>query len=127
MRLKCERCGACVDEEDSYELGNERICEDCYIDSAMPQHPCDPVAQSGVDKFSEAFGVVKPEELLEEQRKVYEFIQENGKVTPLEMMQEFSMREGDLRQILIVLRRFKLVKGARIDGETYSVPWDYGT
>jgi hypothetical protein len=42
-------------------------------------------------------------------------------------MQEFSMREGDLRQILIVLRRFKLVKGARIDGETYSVPWDYGT
>ena len=127
MRLKCERCGACVDEEDSYELGNERICEDCYIDSAMPQHPCDPVAQSGVDKFSEAFGVVKPEELLEAQRKVYEFIQENGKVTPLEMMQEFSMREGDLRQILIVLRRFKLVKGARIDGEIYSVPWDYGT
>lgn len=61
------------------------------------------------------------------EKKVYEFIQANGKVTPLEMMQEFSMREGDLRQILIVLRRFKLVKGARIDGETYSVPWDYGT
>ena len=127
MRLKCERCGACVDEEDSYELGNERICEDCYMDSAMPQHPCDPVAQSGVDKFSESFGAVKPEALLEEQRKVYEFIQENGKVTPIEIMQEFSMREGDLRQILIVLRRFKLTKGARIDGETYIVPWDYGT
>ena len=127
MRLKCERCGDYMAEEDSYELGNERICEDCYIDSAMPQNPCDPVSQSGVDKFSEAFGVVKPEALLEEQRKVYEFIQENGKVTPLEMMQEFSMREGDLRQILIVLRRFKLAKGARIDGEIYSVPWDYGT
>jgi len=126
MRLKCERCGACVDEEDSYELGNKRICEDCYMDSAMPQHPCDPVAQSGVNKFSEAFGAVKPEALLEEQRKVYEFIQENGKVTPIEIMQEFSMREGDLRQILIVLRRFKLTKGARIDGEIYIVPWDYG-
>ena len=127
MRLKCGRCGAYMAEEDSYELGNERICEDCYIDSAMPQHPCDPVAQSGVDKFSESFGAVKPEALLEEQRKVYEFIQENGKVTPIEIMQEFSMREGDLRQILIVLRRFKLTKGARIDGETYIVPWDYGT
>ena len=89
-------------------------------------NPIDPVAQSGVDKFSEAFGAVKPGALLEEQRKVYEFIQENGKATPLEMMQEFSMREGDLRQILIVLRRFKMVKGARIEGETYSVPWDYG-
>ncbi len=125
MRLKCERCGVEVDEEDSYELRNERVCEDCYFDSAMPQHPCDPVAQSGVDKFSETFGEVKPEELLEEQRKVYEFIKEKGKVTPIEIMQKFGMRQGELTQIFIVLRRFKLAKGARIDGVTYCVPWDY--
>jgi len=125
MRLKCERCGVEVDEEDSYELRNERVCEDCYFDSAMPQHPCDPVAQSGGDKFSETFGEVKPEELLEEQRKVYEFIKEKGKVTPIEIMQKFGMRQGELTQIFIVLRRFKLAKGANIDGVTYCVPWDY--
>ena len=126
MRLKCERCGACVDEEDSYELGNERVCEDCYFDSAMPHGPCDPVAQSGVDKFSEAFGEVKPENLLEEQRKVYEFIKEKEKVTSVEVLQKFGMRQSELTSILIVLRRFKLAKGARIDGEVYLVPWDYG-
>lgn len=125
MMLKCERCGAEVDEEDFYELGNERICEDCYFDSVMPQHPCDPIAQSSVDKFSEAFGEVKPEDLLEAQRKVYEFIKEKGKVTPVEILQKFGMRQSDLTQIFIVLRRFKLAKGARIDGETYYVPWDY--
>jgi len=125
MRLKCVRCGVEVDEEDSYELRNERVCEDCYFDSAMPQHPCDPVAQSGVDKFSETFGEVKSEELLEEQRKVYEFIKEKGKVTPIEIIQKFGMRQGELTQIFIVLRRFKLAKGARIDGVTYCVPWDY--
>jgi len=91
----------------------------------MPHGPCDPVSQSGVDKFSEAFGEVKPEELLEGQRKVYEFIKEKGKVTSVEVLQKFGMRQGELTQILIVLRRFKLTKGARIDGEVYYVPWDY--
>ena len=125
MRLKCERCGAEVEDEDSYMLRDERVCEDCYFDSAMPQHPCDPIAQSDAERFSEVFGEVKPEELLEEQRKVYEFIKEKGKVTPIEIMQKFGMRQGELTQIFIVLRRFKLAKGARIDGEICSVPWDY--
>ena len=125
MKIKCERCGAEVEEEDSYMLRDERVCEDCYFDSAMPQHPCDPVAQSGVDKFSEAFGEVKPEELLEEQRKVYEFIKEKGKVTSMEVLQKFGMRQGELTQIFIVLRRFKLAKAAKINGVTYCVPWDY--
>ncbi|MGP8329769.1 MAG: hypothetical protein ACT6FF_05580 [Methanosarcinaceae archaeon] len=125
MKLKCEKCGSEVDEEDSYELENEQVCEDCYFDSAMPQHPCDPVAQSSTDKFLETFGKVKPEELLEEQRKVYEFIKERGKVTSMEILQKFGMRQGELTQIFIVLRRFKLARGARIDGEIYCVPWDY--
>jgi transcription initiation factor IIE alpha subunit len=126
MKLKCEKCGTEVDEEDSYKLGNEQVCEDCYFDSAMPQNPCDPVAQSSTDKFQEVFGEVKPEQLLEEQRKVYEFIKEREKVTSMEILQKFSMRQGELTQIFIVLRRFKLAKGARIDDEIYCVPWDYG-
>ncbi len=125
MKLKCARCGAEVDEEDSCRIGNEKVCEDCCFDSMMPQNPCDPVAQSATDKFSEVFGEVKPEELLEEQRNVYEFIKEKGKVTSMEVLQKFGMRQGELTQIFIVLRRFKLAKGTRIDGETYSVPWDY--
>ena len=124
MKLKCEKCGTEVDEEDSYKLGNEKVCEDCYFDSAMPQNPCNPVAQSSTDKFLEAFGEVKPEQLLEEQRKVYEFIREREKVTSMEILQKFSMRQGELTQIFIVLRRFKLVKGAKIDGEIYCVPWN---
>ena len=124
MKLKCEKCGTEVDEEDSYKLGNEKVCEDCYFDSAMPQNPCNPVAQSSTDKFLEAFGEVKPEQLLEEQRKVYEFIKEREKVTSMEILQKFSMRQGELTQIFIVLRRFKLVKGAKIDGEIYCVPWN---
>jgi hypothetical protein len=42
----------------------------------------------------------------------------------VEILQKFGMRQGELTQIFIVLRRFKLAKGARIDGEIYCVPWD---
>ena len=100
MRLKCERCGAEVEDEDSYVLRDERVCEDCYFDSAMPQNPCDPISQSAAERFSEVFGEVKPEELLEEQRKVYEFIKEKGNVTPIEIMQKFGMRRASLRRYL---------------------------
>lgn len=124
MRLKCERCGAEVDQEDSYELGNERVCEDCYFDSNVSQH--DPIAQSTAEKFSEVFVEVKSEELLEEQRKVHEFIKEKEKVTNMEILQKFGMSEGDLSQILIVLGGLKLVKDIRINGEVCHVPWEYG-
>ncbi len=100
MKLKCEKCGSEVDEEDSYELGNEQVCEDCYFDSAVPYGPCDPVAQSSTDKFLETFGEVKSEELLEEQRKVYEFIKERGKVTSMEILQKFGMRRASLHRYL---------------------------
>jgi len=119
--MKCARCGTEIDEGDFYELGKEKVCEDCFLDAQMPQHPCDPLAQSVADRF----GRISPDELLEEQRKVYEFIRERGKVTPAEILERFGMREGDLRQIFIVLRRLKLVKGQEIDGEICYVPYEY--
>ncbi|MHC1582313.1 MAG: hypothetical protein ACXQT5_04895 [Candidatus Syntropharchaeia archaeon] len=123
--MKCARCGTEIDEEDTYELGKEKVCEDCFLDTQMPQHPCDPIAQSAADRLSEIFGEIKPDELLEEQRRVYEFIKEKGKVTPAEILNRFGMREGDLRQIFIVLRRLRLAKGRNIGGKIYYVPWDY--
>jgi len=125
MKLKCAICGANVEEEDSYELGSEKVCEDCCLDGMMPQNPCNPIAQSATDRFSEAFGGVKPEELLEEQREVYEFVKAKGKVTTAEMLDKFGMRQGDLTQIIIVLRRLKLAKGRKIGDSVYCVPWDY--
>ncbi len=119
--MKCSRCGIGIGKEDAYELEGERVCEDCFLDAQMPQHPCDPLAQSVADRF----GRISPDELLEEQREVYEFIKERGKVTPAEILNRFGMREGDLRQIFIVLRRLKLVKGQEIDGEICYVPYEY--
>ncbi|MHC1635570.1 MAG: hypothetical protein ACXQTS_02955 [Candidatus Methanospirareceae archaeon] len=42
----------------------------------MPQHPCDPFAQRATERFEEFFGEVKSEDLLEEQRKVYDSIED---------------------------------------------------
>jgi transcription initiation factor IIE alpha subunit len=125
MKLTCSRCGAELEEKDAYEIGKEKVCEDCYLDMQMPQHACDPVAQHAADRFFGTFGKRDPEELLEEQRKVYEFIRERGKATEEEILNKFRMRPGEVKQIMIVLRRFKLTKGAKIDDKIYCVPWEY--
>jgi transcription initiation factor IIE alpha subunit len=70
------------------------------------------------------FGSTGPEELLEEQRKVYDFVKERGKATTEEILNKFKMKSGELTQIMIVLRRLKLAKGAKIGDKTYLVPWD---
>lgn len=84
-----------------------------------------PFAQRAADKFFGTRGKRNPEKLLEEQRKVYEFIKERGKATKEEILNKFRMKPGKLGQIMIVLRRFKLTKGAKIDDKIYCVPWEY--
>ncbi len=122
--MKCARCGAEIDERDAYELGGERVCEDCYFDSMMPQHPCDPFAQSAADKFSRIFGVISPEELLDDQKRVYELLKKRGKASQEELIRELGMRPGEITQIMIVLRRLKLAKARKIGDTVYYVPWD---
>ncbi len=124
-KMKCARCGAEVDEEDVYDLKGEKVCEDCYFDEHMPRHPCDPIAQSIADRFSCIFGETKPEELPDIQRKIYEFIKNRGKATHEEILREFDLRHGELTQNMIVLRRLRLVKGAKIGDKIYYVPWEW--
>lgn len=122
--MKCARCGAEIEEKDAYELNGEKVCEDCYFDKMMPQHPCDPFAQSAADRFTRTFGAINPEELLESQKKVYEFLKERGKATPEELINKFGLRPGELTQIMIVLRRLKLAKAHKIGNTIYYVLWE---
>jgi formylmethanofuran dehydrogenase subunit E len=39
MKVRCSRCGADIEEEDAYEVGTEKICEDCYLDMQNSQRP----------------------------------------------------------------------------------------
>jgi hypothetical protein len=124
MKLRCSKCGVEIEEKDAYDIKGEKVCEDCCLDMQMAQHPCDPFAQKVADTFAETFGSTGPEELLEEQRKVYDFVKERGKATTEEILNKFKMKSGELTQIMIVLRRLKLAKGAKIGDKTYLVPWD---
>lgn len=120
--MRCEKCGAEIEEEDVYDVQGQKLCEDCCLGEVMPQHPCDPIIQFAADTFSMAYGRTRAEDLSEPQRKIYQFIKETGKAAPEELMKEFHLSGPELRQIFIVLRWLKLAKGAREGDKIYFVP-----
>ncbi|MFA4911375.1 MAG: hypothetical protein WC649_10090 [Desulfobacteria bacterium] len=122
--MKCERCGSELKEGDIFKIRWEKVCEECYMDNTLPKHPCDPFAQMNASNIMEITKKSPMEELSERQRKIYEFIKEKARVTPMEIAEEFGLRELDLMQDFIVLRRLGLAKGTK-DGDTvYYVVWN---
>lgn len=122
--MKCERCDSELKEGNIFKIRWEKVCEECYIDNSLPKHPCDPIAQMNMENMMEVTKKSPMEELSERQRKIYEFVKEKGRVTPMEIAEEFGLRELDLMQDFIVLRRLGLVNGKKEDGAVYYVLWD---
>ncbi|MFH1626378.1 MAG: hypothetical protein ABID54_14655 [Pseudomonadota bacterium] len=122
--MKCERCGTELKEGNIFKIRWEKVCEGCYMDNTLPKHPCDPFGQMNVENLMEITKKSPMEELSERQKKIYEFVKEKGRVTPLEIAKEFGLRELDLMQDFIVLRRLGLAKGRKVGDTIYYVVWD---
>ena len=122
--MKCCRCGDDLEKENIYKIRWEKFCEDCYIDETLPKHPCDPMAQMAMENFMETFKRSPMEEISDRQKKIYEFIKDRGKVTREEVANEFHIRELDLMQDFIILRRLGLAKSKKMEGTIYLTLWD---
>lgn len=122
--MKCERCDTELEKGNLYRIRWEKVCEECYIDNTLPKHPCDPYSQMSAENVMEITKKSPMEELSERQRKIYEFVKGKGRVTPLQIAEEFDLRELDLMQDFIVLRRLGLAKGIKVGDTVYYVIWD---
>ena len=122
--MQCDRCGAELEKDNIFKIRWEKVCEECYIDNSLPKHPCDPIKQMNMENFMETMKKSPMEELSERQMKIYEFVKEKGKVTPGEIAKEFRLRELDLMQDFIVLRRLGLAKGTKEGSTVYYTVWN---
>jgi hypothetical protein len=125
MIVKCNRCGCEVPLDNSYQHLGETLCEDCYIDVRYPAKACDPWAVYSATRSRESAGLEGTEGLTEQQKIIYEFVKEKGKVTREEILVNFNLKDAELQTNLATLRHCELVKGRKEGSRVYLVPFDF--
>ena len=122
--LRCSRCGGEISPDDSYTYLNQTLCEDCYIDIRQPAKACDPWAVYLAGRTRESAGQSGAEGLTDLQQKLYGFVEDKGKVTRKELMENFSLSESEMQSQLAILRHCELVKGRKEGDKIYLVPFN---
>jgi len=124
MIVECARCGSKTAKEDIYHYRGQDLCEDCYMGAMQPPKTCDVAATHLAKKHRQTAGQTGTEGLLEIQRKIYEYIKEQGRATREQIMEEFAIPEWELEKQVAVLRHCELIKGRKDEGKIYLVLFD---
>lgn len=117
--MRCEKCQADVPEEEIYEHGTQKICEDCYIEAMTRPQPCDPGAVSAARIARELQGHTGTEGLTPLQQKIYNYLKEKGKATRQEIVKELDIPPEELQKNFAVLRHCELARGCKEGDKIY--------
>jgi hypothetical protein len=121
--MKCDRCGREITEKESRTYQGETLCDDCYLDVRSSIKACDPWAVYSATRTREQSGLSGVEGLTELQKALCEFVQDRGKVTKKEAMEQFSLSESELNTQLAVIRHCELTRGTKEGDRIYLVPF----
>ncbi|UCE37456.1 MAG: hypothetical protein JSW00_18700 [Thermoplasmata archaeon] len=121
--VTCDNCGDLVRKEWTFEDNNGIICEDCYIDRKHTIKICDPLAVNSAKRFRELTGQKGTDGLSDLQKQIYDLVQSKGKVEPDELIQTFNLSTKQLENQIAILRHCELIKGKKMDGEIFLVPF----
>lgn len=120
--MKCSRCGREISEDESYIHQGQVLCEDCLMEIGLHAGKCEPWASYLATHTRESSGMKGTEGLTELQKKVYEFINNQGKATREEIKQSLSLSEAEMDAQLTPLMHSELVKERSEGGNIYLVP-----
>jgi hypothetical protein len=115
----CEKCKADVPEEEMFQFGGQKYCEDCYIEIQSRPKPCDPGAVSAAKAARELQGQKGIEGLNPNQKKIYNYLKENGDVRREELAKYMQLTPDELQGEFAVLRHCELARGFKKDNKFY--------
>jgi len=117
--MKCSRCGREIPENEGYAHQGQVFCEDCLMEIGLHAGKCEPWATYVASK--ERAGMKGTEGLTELQKKVYEFIKSQGRVSREEVKQDFNLSEAEIDAQLTPLMHSELVKERGKGGNLYLI------
>ncbi len=125
MAIICARCHDEMPDQDVYYHQDQQVCEDCYMEVLQRPQTCDVTAVQMAKKHRQATGQTGTEGLLDIQKKIYNYIKENEKVTRQQVIKALDISELELDKQIAVLRHCELVKGRKEENQVYLVSFDY--
>ncbi len=121
--IKCDRCGATLNEGETYELNGKVLCEDCYMYETNPPKACDPTAVSTALSMRKQLGQTGTSGLTTLQKHIYCIIEEKGKITKKELAAQVGLKPEELEQQFAILRHCELIRATKQDGTVYLTKW----
>ena len=118
--MLCEKCGVEVSGEEAFRYAGQNYCEDCYIEAISVPKTCDPLAVRSARFTREKLGQKGTDGLLPIQKRIYDYVQENGEVTREQVAKEFKLEQKELEKHFSVLRHCELVRGFKKKETKYT-------
>jgi hypothetical protein len=123
----CERCKLPLKEGEPYDLHSKVLCEDCYMYETNPPKPCDPMAVSSALSLRKQLGQSGASDLSELQQKIYNTVEEYGKITKEDLIKTLNIKLEQLEQEFAFFRHCELLRAFREEGEIYFTKWETKT
>lgn len=115
----CTRCQEEIPQGEEMDYMGKILCEDCYVDAISLPKTCDVAAVYSAKLARKLAGQKGTEGLTDLQKKIYEYVKVNGRVTPDALANEFQLNESQLQREFTTMRHCELLKGTKIDGIVY--------
>jgi hypothetical protein len=112
-----------ISEDEVFATEGKTLCEDCYIDVGHRIRVCDPWGERSKKIFRTSHGLEGTDGLTDLQKEIYEYIQEKGKATRAELMDNFKLPAPELENQFAILRHCQLLKGKKEGDSVYLVLW----
>jgi deoxyribose-phosphate aldolase len=106
-------------EGGSFTKEGKVLCEDCYLTANQRIVACDPWAVRAAKEFEKSSGVSAVDALTDQQRAIYDFIKERGRVLPADICTAFQLTPREVENIRAILRHCELVKGQKDGDKVY--------
>ena len=123
--MECERCKQPIPEGEKCEFKGKILCEDCYIEAIEPRRTCDVAAVHSAKTHREMAGQTGTDGLTEQQKKIYEYVVEHGRVTKQEICSDLGLSSADMDREMSILRHCELLSGRKMDDGVFIIPFEH--
>lgn len=106
---KCTKCQVECEEVELRDVSEQRLCEDCYIDSVELSQTCDPWAVHSAKNLVASQGL----RLTPDQEKLLELVKAEKEIGFSEVADRLGFTTKQLQEDFTVLRHMELLRAAK--------------